>query len=271
MSMARSVMWLPSSVVTLVFCILITCEPVTVSANFNELVNITWGDGRGKISESGDELSLTIDKASGSGFKSKSDYHFARFDIEIKLIPNNSSGLVTTFFVSAPGEVRDEIDLEFLGNVTGEPVTLHTNVFAEGQGRRERGFHLWFDASADYHKYSIVWNPQRIIFMVDDKAIRVHENLMNIGVPYPTRQRMWLYASLWNADQWATQGGRLKTDWSKGPFTVHYRNLKVTAYDGNNQTLTEDDKANIIRIDKEFKIYDHCNFNIHPLECNKPA
>ena len=40
---------------------------------------------------------------------------------------------------------------------------------------------------------------------------------------------MRIYSSLWNADDWATQGGRVKTDWSKAPFTAAYRNFNANA------------------------------------------
>jgi len=30
---------------------------------------------------------------------------------------------------------------------------------------------------------------------------------------------MRIYSSLWNADDWATRGGLVKTDWSQAPFT----------------------------------------------------
>lgn len=40
---------------------------------------------------------------------------------------------------------------------------------------------------------------------------------------------MRLYSSLWNADQWATRGGLVKTDWSKAPFTAYYRNFRANA------------------------------------------
>ncbi|XP_065629297.1 xyloglucan endotransglucosylase protein 1 [Quercus suber] len=80
-----------------------------------------------------------------------------------------------------------------------------------------------------FHTYSIVWNTQRIMFLVDNIPIRVFNNLESIGIPFPKSQPMRIYSSLWNADDWATRGGLVKTDWTKAPFTASYRNFKANA------------------------------------------
>lgn len=64
-------------------------------------------------------------------------------------------------------------------------------------------------------------------FLVDEIPLRVFRNHENIGVPFPKNQPMRMYSSLWNADDWATQGGLVKTDWSKAPFTAYYRNFNI--------------------------------------------
>ncbi|KAF2325730.1 hypothetical protein GH714_034314 [Hevea brasiliensis] len=66
-------------------------------------------------------------------------------------------------------------------------------------------------------------------FLVDNVPIRVFKNSESIGVPFPKSQPMRIYSSLWNADDWATRGGLVKTDWTKAPFTAYYRNFNASA------------------------------------------
>ncbi|GMG99027.1 hypothetical protein Nepgr_000867 [Nepenthes gracilis] len=253
---------------------------VACTANFYQDFDITWGDGRAKILNNGDLLTLSLDKASGSGFQSKKEYLFGNLDMQLKLIPGDSAGTVTSYYLSSKGSAWDEIDFEFLGNLTGEPYILHTNVFSQGKGNREQQFYLWFDPTADFHTYSILWNPQRIVFSVDGTPIREFRNLESAGVPFPKSQAMRIYSSLWNADDWATQGGRVKTDWSKAPFTASYRNFKANACvwssgssscgsnspsssaSGGNAWLTEaldsKDQERMKWVQKNYMIYNYC-------------
>ncbi|KAM6579488.1 hypothetical protein CsatA_003262 [Cannabis sativa] len=198
------------------------------SNNFYEDVDITWGDGRAKILNRGKVVTLSLDQISGSGLQSKNQFLYGKFDMKLKLVPGNSAGVVTAYYLRSEGSTWDELDFEFLGNLSGEPYIVHTNVYSQGKGDREMQFYLWFDPTAKFHTYSILWNPSHVVFSIDGKPIREFKNLEGLGVVgYPKSQPMRMFSSLWNAEDWATRGGLVKTNWTEGPFVATLREFKV--------------------------------------------
>ena len=116
-------------------------------------------------------------------------------------------------------------------------------------------------------------------FSVDGTPIREFKNSESIGVPYPKNQPMRIYSSLWNADDWATRGGLVKTDWTQAPFTASYRNFNAdaciwssgasscssntptstsTSTDWYSQELDSTSQERMKWVQKNYMIYNYC-------------
>ncbi|KAJ6742909.1 XYLOGLUCAN ENDOTRANSGLUCOSYLASE/HYDROLASE [Salix viminalis] len=171
---------------------------VASAGSFYNDFYFNWGHDHGKVYGDGSSLSLSLDKYSGSGFQSKEEYLFGKIDVQLKLVPGNSAGTVTTFYLSSLGPYHDEID---------------------------------FRIPRKYKWSAIHSSHQRVqpSFSVDGIAIREFKNLESIGIPFPKNQPMRIYSSLWEADDWATCGGKVKTDWTKAPFVASFRNININA------------------------------------------
>ncbi|PKI59840.1 hypothetical protein CRG98_019722 [Punica granatum] len=94
------------------------------------------------------------------------------------------------------------------------------------------------------------------------------------GVAFPMDQPMRLFSSIYNADQWATRGGLIKTDWSFSPFTASYRNFNAGSacvLSPNRRSSSCSSSTAWLRdglhpkevkkmkgVQKRFRIYDYC-------------
>ncbi|XP_027343782.1 probable xyloglucan endotransglucosylase/hydrolase protein 26 [Abrus precatorius] len=266
---------------------------VLVDANFSKSMYLTWGVQHASIL--GEDLHLVLDKTSGSAAQSKRSFLFGSIEMLIKLVPGNSAGIVTAYYLSSTGSQHDEIDFEFLGNSTGQPYTVHTNIYTQGKGSREQQFYLWFDPTADFHNYTIHWNPTEIVWYVDSLPIRVFRNYEQDGIAYPNKQGMRVYTSLWNADNWATRGGLVKTDWHNAPFKARFHRFRARACKWKGaisinqcasnvpanwwtspryKQLSHTQMEHLNWVKKNYMIYDYCTdtkrFNGHmPPECSR--
>lgn len=202
-------------------------KPVDVPFQRNYVPS--WSADHIKYIKGGSSVDLVLDKISGTGFQSKNSYLFGHFSMRMKLVGGDSAGVVTAFYLSSQTNEHDEIDFEFLGNRTGQPYILQTNVFTGGKGDREQRIYLWYDPTKGFHDYGIIWNMDMLAFFVDNTPIRVFKNSKDLGVKYPFNQPMKLYSSLWEADDWATRGGLEKTNWANAPFIASYTSFHIDA------------------------------------------
>ncbi|KAK1554270.1 hypothetical protein Q3G72_009954 [Acer saccharum] len=79
---------------------------------------------------------------------------------------------------------------------------------------------VWVTESKDWTSGSTLQRPStltlsfgtnaKLYFWWMETPIRVHTNLEHKGIPFPRDQAMGVYSSIWNADDWATQGVELR-------------------------------------------------------------
>jgi len=89
-------------------------------------------------------------------------------------------------------------------------------------------------------------------FSIDGTPIREFKNMESKVVAFPKNQPMRLYSSLWNADDWATRGGLVKTDWANAPFTASYRNFNADSASSNAW-------VRLSEVQKKYMIYNYCS------------
>jgi xyloglucan:xyloglucosyl transferase len=192
---------------------------------FSDQFDLVGSGGDVQVKDDGktQDVQLIMNRGSGgAGFNSKNKFLYGEFSVQMKLIGGNSAGTVTSLYLtSGEGDGHDEIDIEFMGNSSGQPYVMNTNVWASGDGKKEHQFYLWFDPSADFHTYKIVWNPKNIIFQVDDVPVRTFKKYNDLA--YPSSKPMAVHCTLWDGSYWATEKGAVKIDWNKAPFVVNYR------------------------------------------------
>ena len=129
---------------------------------------------------------------------SRKKYLYGKFEVAIK--PPKVPGVITGVFLHR-NSPRQEIDIEFLGKETSKLlVNVYYNPGGEG-AKFDYGYRgtptlidLGFDASGDFHRYSIEWYPNSIRWCVDGKLVHERANWEPTPIPHLPMQ---FYINLW--------------------------------------------------------------------------
>jgi len=128
------------------------------------------------------------------------------------------AGVVTAVILIA--DERDEIDIELLG---GDPSHWQTNVFAPSPHDSRPLYGVFSSIEnephgtsiSDLHSYSIDWDPKRIIWSIDGKAVRtltIEQTLKDGSHHYPSHSAR-IQLGIWDA---SSPSGTAA--WAKGPI-----------------------------------------------------
>lgn len=134
----------------------------------------------------------------GTSICSRQIFLYGRFEAEIR--PSNVAGVITGVFLHR-NSPRQEIDIEFLGKDTTKLlVNVYYNPGIDGAmfdyGYRGTPFiiHLDFDASEDFHLYTIEWSSTSIRWFVDNQLVHERFNWGPTPIPHLPMQ---FYVNLW--------------------------------------------------------------------------
>lgn len=126
-------------------------------------------------------------KFTSASIATESNHLYGKFEVEIK--PLKAPGVVTAFFLHR-NDPWQEIDFEFLGNDTTKflaNIYYNPGIESIDNNYGNRGtpiiIELGFDASLDFHKYSIEWNPHEVRWYVDNELVHVRANWEPSPIP----------------------------------------------------------------------------------------
>ncbi len=171
--------------------------------------------------------SLGVRDYSAASLCSLDHYLFGKFEATIQV--SNVPGVVTGIFLHR-NSPRQEIDIEIAGN---RPNRLLVNVFCNpgdeganfdyGYRGAPTYIELGFDASKDFHRFTIEWSPYEIRWLVDE--ILVHRRGIWDPTPIPNLQMTF------QINTWPTRStqlaGRIKN--GKLPAITIIRSISVEA------------------------------------------
>ncbi|KAF8155554.1 glycoside hydrolase family 16 protein [Crassisporium funariophilum] len=186
-----------------------------------------WVVESGNIVNSDGDLGLVLTEANGGTRLSTTRYvHYGTITARLKT--GRWAGVITAFITMS--DIKDEIDWEFPGAAVTE---AQTNVFWQGviptgktNGETHKGL---TDTFANYHDYTIDWQPTSLTFLIDGKVVRTFnkdQTLDAAGVAHFPNTPSRVQISLWPAGIAGSAQGTV--DWAGGMINWNDPDYKAT-------------------------------------------
>ncbi|GKD75261.1 probable xyloglucan endotransglucosylase/hydrolase protein 30 [Tanacetum coccineum] len=153
----------------------------------NGFTQLFGGDSNLLRSDDDNTVHLHLDQYTGAGFRSSDLYNHGLFSAKIKLPSDYTAGIVVAFYTSN-GDVFQK---------------THDELDFEFLG-------------------NIKGKPWR--FYIDEVPIREILRSGEMGSDFPSKP-MALYATIWDASNWATNGGKYKVNYKYAPFVTEMTDL----------------------------------------------
>lgn len=176
--------------------------------------------------------------------RSKFYIFWGRYEISLKVAPGR--GIISSLMLLS--DDLDEIDIEFMG---ANDTQVTTNIFSKGDvddhsyGKE----HVMAGGTQeDYHTYVVDWTKERLEWSVDGKVVRtLAYNDAKNGDKFP-QTPMRMNIGIWAGGDPSLNKGTIEwaggeTDYSKGPYTMYVKNIKIEDYTKGAKEYSYGDKT----------------------------
>lgn len=119
------------------------------------------------LDESGLRIKMPKNKLEGGEIQTRRNQSFGSYEVSMKL-PNAPSSITGFFLYRAP-DFYHEIDIEIFNQPNSQ---LWLTTYENGKEVNEYKEPLWFDPTADYHRYRIDYYQDKVSFYIDDRHIQ---------------------------------------------------------------------------------------------------
>lgn len=161
---------------------------------------------------------------------------------EITMKAATGTGIISSIVLQS--EDLDEVDWEFIG---GNNAQVQTNYFGKGNTTT-------FDRMIPYnvatpqdtfHTYAVNWTSSSLVWLIDNTAVRTVNFADAVGGKNFPQTPMNLRLGIWAGGDPSNSAGTIEwaggeTDYSKAPFTMTVKSIKVQNYNSGKEYVWED-------------------------------